>query len=122
MPIHSALRAAFMERVERLRQQHGQDAPLFPDLRVYDGRRNKDASNKANAWLDALVAAGAVVIADADHKSYHSLRHTVSTMLKGRTWADFITGHAARTVKSKVYEHPPLHEVVEDVESLAWPT
>jgi hypothetical protein len=41
--------------------------------------------------------------------------------LKGRKWADFITGHAATSVKGRVYEHPPLDEVVADVETLKWP-
>jgi integrase len=110
-----------MERVERLRRQHGENAPLFPDLTVYDGRRNKSASARVNAWLDRLVENGEITIADADCKSYHSLRHTVSTALKGRKWADFVTGHAGGNVKQKVYEHPPLDEVVADVESLEWP-
>ena len=71
--------------------------PLFPDLKEHDGRRNKNASRRANDWLDKLVQAKLVTIADIDNKSYHSLRHTVSTALKGRKWADFITGHAAIT-------------------------
>ncbi len=122
LPIHSALRAPFMARVERLRKKYGEDGPLFGDLRVYDGRRNKAASMRANAWLDAMVEAGKITIADADNKSFHSLRHTISTMLKGRKWADFITGHAAPNVKGRVYEHPPLDEVVADVETLEWPS
>lgn len=122
LPIHSAVRAPFMARVERLRKKYGEDGPLFRDLRVYDGRRNKAASMRANAWLDAMVEAGKITIADADNKSFHSLRHTVSTMLKGRKWADFITGHAAPNVKGRVYEHPPLNEVLADVETLEWPS
>jgi len=121
LPLHSAMREQFMARVARLRQRHGDDGPLFPDLAVYDGRRNKAASLRVNAWLDRLVESGGITIIDADNKSYHSLRHTVSTMLKGCKWADFITGHAATGVKAKVYEHPPLDEVVADVETLEWP-
>jgi len=121
VPLHSALRAPFVERVERLRATLGQDAALFPDLRVYDGRRNKDATRRANHWLDDLVAAQAITIVDAESKSYHSLRHTVSTALKGRKWADFVTGHARANVKGRVYEHPPLDEVVADIETLSCP-
>jgi len=121
VPLHSAISEPFIARVERLRATLGEDAPLFPDLKEYGGRRNKDASNRANAWLDKLVAAKVVTIADAGNKSYHSLRHTVSTALKGSKWADFITGHAAKSIKGRVYEHPPLDEVVADVESLVWP-
>jgi hypothetical protein len=62
LPIHSAMRAEFMARVERLRKEHGENSPLFPDLRVYDGRRNKDASNRVNNWMHKLVAAGTITI------------------------------------------------------------
>jgi integrase len=121
VPLHSALRGPFMARVELLRATLGDDAPLFPDLKQYGGRRNKDASRCANHWLSDVVAAKAITIVDAENKSYHSLRHTVSTALKGRKWADFLTGHAAGNVKGRIYEHPPLDEVVADVETLSWP-
>lgn len=117
LPIHSALRPAFMARVERLRREYGENAPLFPNLRVYGGRRNKNASRVTNDWLDRLVKIGELAITDAANKSYHSMRHTVSTALEGRRWADFVTGHAGANTKTKVYKHPPLHEVVDTVES-----
>jgi integrase len=114
--VHSSFVAGFVEYVEQTRRYHGGEGPLFYQFTVYEGRRNKDASNRINAWLD-----DAAKITDAD-KSFHSWRHCIATALQGRKWAAWLTGHAGNSVREKIYLHPPLHEVAADIESLKDPS
>jgi integrase len=108
--VHTAIRDEFAAYVESLLP----DSPLFPQFTAYGGRRNKDASNEINRWLHHDVSIDA-------EKSFKSWRHCIATMLQGRKWGAWLTGHSSGTIREKHYLHPPLHEVAADIESLRDP-
>lgn len=114
-PLHSAIRDEFMQYVASL-----PDGPLFPTLPVYDGRRNKTASNRANEFLRKTCR-----IEDPE-KSFHSWRHTICSMLESadvpEARAEWMTGHAPVGVRRKVYLHRELPEVVAAFEKILDPT
>ena len=99
------------------------DAPLFP--RIYDtAQRHKHAGNLSNAFCSILVSAGLAQKkshhADPDKKkgrsakreqnevSFHSLRHTATSLLKSAGVSDAVAmefvGHDSATV-SRQYTH-----------------
>jgi integrase len=98
------------------------DAPLFP--RIYEtAQRHKHAGNLSNEFFNTLVAAG--LAQKKTHKatgkgrsakreqneiSFHSLRHTATSLLKSAGVSDAVAmefvGHDSATV-SRQYTHIP---------------
>ena len=91
VPLHSAILAeGFLAYVESIRREHGEDAPLFPSLRIYNGRLNTDASARSMEWLRKIGITEA-------KKCNHSWRHTMKTTFRHsmeEQFSDFLTGHA----------------------------
>jgi hypothetical protein len=89
--------------VESIREQNGgEDGDLFPRLREYGGRLNKDGSRVLMAFLRDTVG-----IKD-ELKVFHSWRSYVASALEGKvpvTRARKITGHAPRTRGEKYIQH-----------------
>jgi integrase len=75
--LHSALIAeGFLDYVESIRHQYGDDAPLFPTLKPdRDGRRGTPASNRVSKWLRKKLK-----ITDRRIAPNHSWRHTFETV------------------------------------------
>ncbi|MGA2541696.1 MAG: tyrosine-type recombinase/integrase [Verrucomicrobiota bacterium] len=106
--------------VEALPAGDAPDAPLFP--RIHDrARRHKHAGNLSNEFHDILVSAG--LAAKTTHKatgkgrsgkrvqnevSFHSLRHTATSLLKAAGVSDAVAmefvGHDSKSV-SQQYTH-----------------
>lgn len=92
LPLRSVFEEwGFLKYVETIRGARGDDAPLFPMLRVSKyGKRRDDASDRCIAWMRELL--------DTNDRRlvFHSTRHTIKTFLRGRVTdqvMDAITGH-----------------------------
>jgi integrase len=119
------LAAPLLRFVESLPAGDKPDAPLFPKIHG-TAERHKHAGNLSNEFYNVLVAAGLAVKkshkADPDPKqrkgrsakreqnelSFHSLRHTATSLLKaagvGEAIAMEFVGHDSRSV-SRQYTH-----------------
>jgi integrase len=98
-PLHSiVLNAGFLSYVETIRAEHGPDAPLFPMLRPNrDGYRSDEASLICNKWLRKVIGIDDLKL------TFHSMRHSVKTFLRGRVGdeaAKALTGHSDGSVSS----------------------
>jgi len=116
------LAAPLLRYVEALPAGDKPDAPLFP--RIYDiAQRHQHAGNLSNEFFNTLVAAG--LAQKKTHKttgkgraakreqneiSFHSLRHTATSLLKSAGVSDAVAmefvGHDSATV-SRQYTHIP---------------
>jgi integrase len=114
------LAAPLLRYVEALPAGDKPDAPLFP--RIYDiAQRHQHAGNLSNEFFNTLVAAG--LAQKKTHKttgkgraakreqneiSFHSLRHTATSLLKSAGVSDAVAmefvGHDSATV-SRQYTH-----------------
>jgi integrase len=116
LPLHPALvEFGFLDYVERVRCQHGPDAPLFPMLPVSQyGKRAKDASRQCMGWLRNKLAI------DDPRLVFHSTRHTIKTFLRGRVndqVHDRVTGHTDGSVSAEYgeTEHAVLTEALSHI-------
>lgn len=121
LPLHPAvLREGFLDRVEDVHRQHGEDAPLFPEITPDKfGLRNTKASNLIMAFLRDVGIENEI---DRDTgrvtalRDSYGWRHRFASRLQDTTHVEgstperrrFITGHLGRDVHENVYlEHPP---------------
>jgi integrase len=119
------LATPLLKHIETLPAGDKPDAPLFP--RIYEtAQRHKHAGNLSNEFFNILVAAGLATKkshhADPDKKkgrsakreqnevSFHSLRHTATSLLKSAGVSDAVAmefiGYDSRSV-SRQYTHIP---------------
>jgi integrase len=132
VPVHTAIAADFLAFVESIRAEYGEGLakpsrgfaeapqPLFPMLKPdQDGRLSDAAGKRINPWLRETCGI------DHPMKSFHSWRHTVSSMLdkipatKGAL-AHQLTGHAPPDEAAK-YKHYTLPEKAVAIDLLANP-
>jgi integrase len=119
-PVHSAVLAdGFLDYVEQVRREHGDEGPLFPTLRLdSNGRLNTVANKVIMTWLRKTVG-----VTDPLRR-FHSWRHTVATILTDQgvpeVRARYITGHAPRT-KGDKYVHHSISELRKAIERIPDP-
>ena len=116
------LSAPLLDYVGKLPAKDVPDAPLFPNAHATVQRQGR-AGNLSNQFHKILVAAGFAekrshhstgkgrnTSREQNEISFHSLRHTATTLLKAAGVSDAITrefiGHDSPTV-SKQYTHIP---------------
>jgi integrase len=118
LPLHPALiREGFLDRVDHIRQNYGESAPLFPEIKPdKTGQRNTRASDIIMKFLRGIGIKNEV---DPENgkvtalRDSYSWRHRFASQLEDmpRLKPDrqrFMTGHAAPDVHGKVYlKHPP---------------
>jgi integrase len=122
------LAAPLISHIDTLTAGDKPDAPLFP--RIYEtAQRHKHAGNLSNEFFNVLVDAG--MATKKTHKatgkgrgakreqnevSFHSLRHTATTLLKSAGVSDAVAmefvGHDSKSV-SRQYTHIPT-EMLKD--------
>jgi len=93
-----------IDYIERIRAEYhgGEHGDLFPMLKAYGGRLNKDASRVLMAFLRHTVGI------KGELKVFHSWRSYVASALEGKvpvTRARKITGHAPRTKGERYIQH-----------------
>jgi integrase len=118
LPLHPAiLREGFIGHVVIVRRQHGENAPLFPEIEPDKfGQRNTKASDAIMKFLRGIGIENEIdpetgrVTALRDSYSW---RHRFASQLEDMPKLKpdrqrFMTGHAAPDVHGKVYlKHPP---------------
>lgn len=117
IPVHPLLiEAGFLDLV-RERRQEGAEW-LFDDLTADKyGSRTKRLSRVINDWLDAIGLSDPELV-------YHSFRHTVRRVLRGRAdrdLVDLIAGHADGSVGSKYGRGAALEPLRDAVNLISYP-
>jgi len=109
-PLHSAIiNAGFLDYVAGLPAA----GPLFPMLKIHNGRLSDGASRRLGAWLRRIG------ITDR-RKVFHSHRHTFKTLARGimaEEIHDAITGHSNGSV-GRDYGHYPIAMLAQAIEKI----
>jgi integrase len=117
IPVHDTLKAAGFLDLVAARKEQGADW-LFPELPTNRyGNRAQRLSRVLNDWLDSIG------LSDPEHV-YHSFRHTVRRVLRGRVdrdIVDLIAGHSDGSVGSRYGRGAALEPLKEAVAKIEYP-
>jgi integrase len=119
LPLHPALvTEGLLDFIADVVSSRGH-GPLFRELPIYDGRRNKSASNKMGSFMRGLG------FSVESRKRFHSWRATVRTVIEGDVSPDrarFILGHASgKDIDAGVYLRHPLPNLVSAISLIPHP-